>query len=425
MFTKLLRNASSSRLLRSTIAGNTGVLTIGIAAQLALQAISFVVITRTMGVRSYGAFVSVVALAGIAAAFAGWGSDQILIRTVARAPAQFSRALGGALIYFAVSAPVLMVLAIAVIPFLVDASVPLMVVVLVVVSDVVFARANNLAVNCFQSFEHGKQMAEVGLALSAFRTVAALIWNATASDPDPLSWAWFYVGSSALAGALSMAWVVARLGRPIWQVRWADWKDGGFFALQWCSFIGFRDIDKPIVVALAGLPQAGLYAAAFRIADVAGVPVRALMYSTYVRFFQHGASGTRGSLAFARRLVPFGLALGGIAGVAVAAASGFATLILGPDYAGVGTVLLVLTPMPIFYALYYIGADALITGGHIGYRILFQLALPMVDAGLCLILVPRYGAVGAAVAAMLTHAVLVVLVWTGATILARRPEPAK
>ncbi len=424
MFTKLLRNASFARLFGSTIAGNTGVLTLGIAAQLALQAVSFIAITRTMGAPSYGAFISVTALASIAAAFAGWGGDQLLIRAVAREPSQFPRAFGSALIYFFVTAPGLIVLAIIVIPFLVDASVPVAVVVLVALSDIGFGRANTLAVNCFQAFERGKEMAELGIALSAFRAIAALIWSATASDPTPLSWGWYYVVSSAVAGALSIAWVVASLGAPVWQSRWADWRDGGFFALQWCSFIGFRDIDKPIVVALAGLPQGGLYAAAFRIADVAGVPVRALMYSTYVRFFQHGAGGPGGSLAFAWRLVPVGLALGGIAGIGVAVASTFATLVMGPDYGGIGRVLLVMSPMPVLYALYYIGADALITGGHIGYRILFQLALPAVDAGLCLILVPRYGAVGAAVAAMLTHMVLVVMVWTGATILARRTEPA-
>ena len=167
------------------------------------------------------------------------------------------------------------------------------------------------------------------------------------------------------------------------------------------------------------MPEAGLYAAAFRIADVLAVPVRALMYSTYVRFFQRGALGTRGSFDFALRLLPVGLALGAAAGIGVAISSTVATLVIGHNYAGVGPVLLLLSPLPLLYALYYIGADAMISGGHIGYRTLIQLLLPLVDVALCALLVPRYGAAGAAVAADCTHLVLVVILWGSLFYLAR------
>src|SRR6185312_15439286 len=73
------------------------------------------------------------------------------------------------------------------------------------------------------------------------------------------------------------------------------------------------------------------------------------------------------------------------------------------------------------YTRYYLGADALITGGHIGYRTLIQLMLPLVDVSLCAVLVPRYGAAGAALAATCTHIVLVSVLWTTLHILAREP----
>src|SRR6185312_7237090 len=115
----------------------------------------------------------------------------------------------------------------------------------------------------------------------------------------------------------------------------------------------------------------------------------------------------RGSLAFARSLLPVGAVLGGCAGIGVAVSSTFATYVIGHNYVGVGPVLLLLSPLPLLYALYYLGADALITGGHIGYRTLIQLMLPLVDVSLCAVLVPRYGAAGAALAATCTHIVLV------------------
>ena len=418
MINKLLRRASIQALLRSTIAGNTGVMTVGIGVQILLQAGYFIVVTRTMGARDYGAFVSVSALATIAAAFAGWGGDQLLIRTVANAPERFSRSMGQALIYFALTAPVLVVMGGIVFPFLVDARISWTAIIVIVISEVVFARLNNFGVNCFQAFERGADMARLWVLLYAVRAVAALIWRETTANPNLLSWAWFYMASSLIAGIVTLVQVFRALGRPVWQVRWSDWKDGGFFALQMGSFIGFRDIDKPVVVALSSLSEAGLYAAAFRIADVMAVPVRALMYSTYVRFFQRGAQGTRGSLAFARRLVPVGVALGIVAGVGILVATQLAALVLGPNYGGIGPVLLLLTPLPLLYALYYIGADALITGGHVGYRTVIQLLLPALGVGLCAVLVPRYGAAGAAVAATCTHLVLVVIIWASLLFLA-------
>jgi O-antigen/teichoic acid export membrane protein len=202
-------------------------------------------------------------------------------------------------------------------------------------------------------------------------------------------------------------------------LRWSDWRDGGFFALQTASLSSFRDLDKPVVLALSSLSQAGLYAAAFRIADVAAVPVRALMVATYVRFFQHGIQGPRGSFAFACRIAPVGLALGVLVGIGVAAGSLIAPAILGTNYAGIGRVLLLLAPLPALYALYYIGADTLVSSGHIGFRTSLQLLMPVMDIGICTQLVPSYGATGAALAAILTHLVAVATVWSTAALLAR------
>jgi O-antigen/teichoic acid export membrane protein len=419
MINKFLRRLDPAALRRSTIAGNTGVMTVGIGIQILLQAVYFILVTRTMGARFYGAFISISALAGIVAAFSGWGADQLLIRAVATDRSAFSRALGNALIYFAMTGPILAALAALGFRFLVDPAISETTIVLVACTEVLFARANNFAINCFQAFERGRDMAGLGILLYLFRAVAAAVWSATATAPTILSWAWYYMGATLLVAALSLLLVVARLGLPVWRFNRKDWRDGGFFALQMGSFLGFRDIDKPLVVAWSGLSQAGIYAAAFRIADVMAVPVRALMYSTYVRFFQHGARGTRGSFAFARDLLPAGLALGGIAGIGVAAAAASATLVLGHNYAGVGPILLLLVPMPVLYALYYIGADALITGGHIGRRTLIQLLLPLLDTGLCALWVPRYGAAGAALAAVCTHAVLVAILWLSLFYLAR------
>ena len=126
-----------------------------------------------MGARSYGAFVSVSALAAIVAAFSVWGADQLLIRTVANDQKAFPRAFGEALIYFLVTAPVFTVAAAIGFRFLIDAEISWTTIALVAVTEIIFARANYFAVNCFQAFERGRDMAMLGILLYAARVIAA------------------------------------------------------------------------------------------------------------------------------------------------------------------------------------------------------------------------------------------------------------
>jgi len=80
-----------------------------------------------------------------------------------------------------------------------------------------------------------------------------------------------------------------------------------------------------------------------------------------------------------------------------------------------------LVPLPIVVAIYYLGADVLISSGHAALRTLTQLAMPPVNIGLCAILVPSHGAEGAAMAALMTNSVLAVAVWCVAVMVGRRP----
>ena len=70
-----------------------------------------------------------------------------------------------------------------------------------------------------------------------------------------------------------------------------------------------------------------------------------------------------------------------------------------------------LSPLPIFRAVYSLGLDVLISTGHTGQRTIAQIAMPPVNILLSCLLVPSYGVIGAAIAALLTHLSLAMATW--------------
>ena len=156
------------------------------------------------------------------------------------------------------------------------------------------------------------------------------------------------------------------------------------------------------------------------IAAAAAIPVSALLYSAYVRFFEVGASGPRSSARLAIRLLPVGVALGALGGTAILLLAPLAPRVLGHSYIGTGTALLILAPLPLFSLVQSLGLDIVVSIGRTGLRTLAQLAMPPINILLCLLLVPPYGAGGAALAAVLTRLILALAAWAIVGLLVRR-----
>jgi O-antigen/teichoic acid export membrane protein len=411
-----------SRILRSKLVGSTAIMTIGNGTRLVLGAVTFLIVARDMGKAEFGIFAAVVAAAQIAMAFSGLGSDVLVIRRVARDVAEFSRALLTALGFLAVSGPVLLAVYIAVMHLIFGAVAPITLLLLVGVSDIVCQPLNNICAACFLARGRPIGTAWLNIVFTGIRVMGALIWISVTQEHTALSWAGFYVAGSALAAALSLAQVVMSLGRPGGSIRWSDWYDGFHYALQNSFASSFRQIDRPVIAYLSSPAVVGVYAAAFRIADAASMPVQAIMYATFNRFFQLGAKGTSHSLRFALRILPFAVGAGVLAGIAVAVVAPFAPLLLGPAYAGTKHALLLLSALPVLLAFSYVGGDILLGSDHVALRTLILFAMPVVSVAMCFVFVPQYGTLGAVYATLSTNAISAAVSWSAAFWVSRRQE---
>jgi O-antigen/teichoic acid export membrane protein len=162
-----------------------------------------------------------------------------------------------------------------------------------------------------------------------------------------------------------------------------------------------RLFDKLDLFALKALGStaalAGIYGAAQNLTIIPGLvalSVTPLLLSTLTRSLRAGdEAGARSLVRNALRgtllLIPF-------AGAAAGLASGIATLIFGAEFAGTGPLLAILIFGAVAVVIMSVTAALLIAAGRAGWTLVA--ALPLAPAALAghLIVIPRFGATGAA-----------------------------
>jgi O-antigen/teichoic acid export membrane protein len=382
----------------------------------------FLLIARALGPHDYGVVASVVALLLVFAAFAGWGSDHILIRNVTAAPERFGPYFGNALIQTVATLVPLGLLVYA--AQSVTVGMPPLAFAGFALAELLFVRLHVLAVCCFMAFERGGDLMVVNAGFSLLRlaTCAAAILAAAPLDIDV--WAAWNLGGAAVTGLLATGYAIWRLGRPRWYFARRELGLGFHFCLYFAGDNAVRDIDKPMVAYLAGPFVAGLYNAAFRIVDAAALPMRAMTASFYARFFKHGHEGIEHSFRFALKVLPLALGYSVAAGLVLTFGADYLPLILGEKFRAAAPVASCLAFLPVFNGLSAIGGDILTSAGRQRTRAFVMVGLSLSPLLWCWLLVPRYGAVGAAYASLGNAALVAAAIWSMVLLSRRRAARA-
>jgi O-antigen/teichoic acid export membrane protein len=166
-----------------------------------------------------------------------------------------------------------------------------------------------------------------------------------------------------------------------------------------------------MLARLGSLEGAGIYAAAYRVIDMAFIPMRALLTASYARFFRAGELGLAGSVALARRLLPTSLCLASASAVVLVLGADVVALLLGPEFRASVDVLRMLAVIPVLRAVHYLAADALTGAGLQGVRTTAQIGIAVANVGLNLLLIPTLGVHGAVAASIACDAALAVALW--------------
>ncbi|NES43036.1 oligosaccharide flippase family protein, partial [Moorena sp. SIO2C4] len=271
-----------------------------------VQAAYFVIIARTLGAQQYGLFASLTALAAIISPFATWGSGDVLIKNVSRNRALFKEYWGNALLMVFTSSLVLIALVMLIAPAILPQGTSPLLIFLVFLSDLLFLKILATAGQAFIAVSQLKHTAQIHFLLSLKNLVATLCFVSFFQTSDIVVWAALYLASTAIAAGVGFLMVHRMLGTPklaISKIK-PEMLQGFYFSVNLCAETVNNNVDKTMLARLSTLQATGIYAAAYRLIDVAFVPVQSLLAASYAKFFQKGAAGIRGSLNLAKRLSP-------------------------------------------------------------------------------------------------------------------------
>jgi O-antigen/teichoic acid export membrane protein len=401
------------RLGKNSLARNTLWMLLAQGLRIVLQAVYFVIIARALGADQYGAFVGATALVAILSPFASLGGGNLLIKNVSRNRALFSEYWGNALFMLFVSGLTLIVFVLLISPLILPKTISLLLLFLVAVTDLIFARILDTAGQAFQAVLWLSKTAQLNILPQITRLIAAFVFISFFPKAGALEWTFLYLVSTAFCALLAVLLVHRSLGTPKLALSriTPEITDGFYFSVSLSAQTIYNDIDKTMLARLSSLEATGIYAAAYRLIDVAFVPVRSLLSAAYAKFFQHGSTGISGSTNLAKRLLPFAGIYGAIAGMGLFLFAPIVPYMLGEEYAGTVEALRWLAPLPFLKAMHYFAADSLTGAGLQELRSAVQVIIAVFNVLINLWLIPLYSWKGAAWSSLASDGFLMLSLW--------------
>ena len=379
-----------------------------------MQAAYFIIVARVLGSEEYGAFVAVAALAAIFSPFVGLGINDLLIKNVSRDSVLFRQYWGNGLFLIGVTSAILLLFAILIEKvFLPNSVVSMLSVGLILIADLVGLRLVELCMAAFLASNKVKKAAQVKFLLSTSKLIAAIVLLASVGYATTDYWAILYCLSTLIAASVSIL-MVNQISTPVLNIsliKPSSLREGFHFSIAASSYVVSSNVDKTLLASLSTAEAAGIYSAAYRFVDVATVPLVAISGATYPKFFQHGAQGIKGSVSFAKRLLPFALLYGLAAMAGLLILTPFLPNILGKGYGASSEVLRWLSLVPLLLYLQVLAADSLTGAGFQGIRSFVQIMAAGANVLLNLWLIPLYSWRAATWSTLGTEAFKLICLW--------------
>lgn len=411
-FSKFLRDRLK-RIRESGMAKDTSWVMAGQGMRFVLQAGYFVMLARVLGAEQFGVFAGASAFAALAAPFSSLGAHMLFMRYVKADPRQFARYWGNILLA-AVAANIVLVTALwaTAAHFLSPASAA--VIVPVALANCLLGQLIQGVVVIFQTYLMMRLVAFWNSMLNALRFVAVTVMMLMLHHATAGQWAWISASLALIICALAIAAVVARFGPPKLDPRLliTSVGEGLLYSMSGSSASAYNDLDKTLLSHYRMNVANGLYTAAYRIIDVATIPVTSLESASLPRFFEMAKDNVSSAVRFAWRVLGRSALFGAGAGVAAFLCAPLVPILLGQAFAQSALVLRWLCLIPVFRAVHQITGAALTGTGHQAYRTSAQIAVTLLNLGLNLIWIPTHGWLGAAWASLITDGTLGILCWS-------------
>jgi O-antigen/teichoic acid export membrane protein len=401
------------RIKSSTLARNAGWMFAGQGLSFVVQGAYFVVLARLLGSAQYGVLAAAFALVSIVSQYSTMGSGLLFLRYVSPDHSRFREYWGNILLSTA-TVGTLLVLALHWGGRWLVGGASASVLILLAIGDCLCLQLASCISQIFQAFEKMQITATLNLLTNFLRLLLAAGMLIVLHHASAWDWAIASLTVSIIAAATAFATVTAKFGWPKFVPKLLLQRAGeGFiFAISGSTTSVYNDIDK-VMMGHYGMTVAnGIYSMAYRVINIATMPMMSIYAAAFPRFFREGVNGVRSTEPFARKLLKRTLLLGILAAVGMFFTAPLIPYLVGKGFSQSILALRWLCLIPAFRSLHVSAGDAMAGAGYQKYRLASQVIAAVSNFAMNLYLIPHYGWMGAAWASLMTDGGLAAMNWT-------------
>ena len=403
-----MKSGTSDKSLRSSV----GWIFIGQCSGYVLRVVYFILIARALGVVEYGAVAAAFAFVSLGAQYSRLGSGMVLLRYVSADRPQFSVYWGNVLVTTLAASGLITLVFTLVAPHILDAkSVGL--VAFTAAASCVFEQITISTTQVFQAFQRMGFTAGLNLLTSLFRTLAAAGLLLSTHHATAREWVILSMIVSGLASVIGIVAVTVCFGLPkldlkLFQTRAGE---GVEYAFAASTNSAYDDLDKTMLSHFGMTAAVGIYAMAYRVIEMATVPITSIQLAAEPRQFALGADGVLESAALGKRLLSKSVLLSLATAAILFATAPVLPLLVGKNFSESVSALRWLCFIPLFRSIHHLTGSVLTCSGNQRIRTANQLATAAFNFLLNLWLIPHFGWVGAAWASLLSDGSLGLMNW--------------
>ena len=219
---------------------------------------------------------------------------------------------------------------------------------------------------------------------------------------------------SAMAAIAAVSMVTVKFGAPkvIPRLFLKRGVEGAEYAISASADTAYNDLDKTMLSHYGMSAANGIYTMAYRVIDLATMPISSIQMASEPRLFQLGAISLQEAATFGRRLLKRGLLTSMVAAVGMFLLAPLIPLVVGKGFAESISALRWLSLIPVFRSIHGITGGVLTGAGLQRYRTTAQITAVALNFGLNLWLIPGDGWHGAAWASLATDGALGIINWS-------------
>jgi O-antigen/teichoic acid export membrane protein len=369
---------------------STCVVALGPASQLAMIAL----LSHYLSLNDLGIYLALIVLLPFFADAIGIGSNEVLIRNVARRRDEFPVWFGNHVVCILLTFPAAVAAFVAIMALTSAKDVPILWLVALGGCDMLGTRLLTSAEDIALTLQKRKAGDVLRLAGPMTRLLAVVVVVSSGMTRDPALLAVLIalpVCGIGVAAFVAIGWVS---GKPLLAAP-REWRLGLHFFLNTMCRTAQGPVDRYALSFVFPAAQFAIFVIAARILQNATIPVLSIVRYNYPTYFAEGVHGAERAIRFGLSMLPYMLVVGMLSTIAAILLAPLLRFILDKDLGSTVGLIQLGAPSLLLNAIYYVGADILSGADRQILRALVNLTAFVVQLVLVVLLAFWLGPYGA------------------------------